>query len=248
MEDGFFSTLQGAGLTRYEALVYMSLCRRTVDSASALALDSGVPRTKVYQVLGTLHEKGWIQILSGRPLLYRIVELPEVMERLQREHEEMLRGLNERLSAEVSGVMDKVVVMNRSVGLDGLREHLRAAKSVYLSMLTWDLYESLRGDLEGADDVKVVFWPEEAPPASRPNEEFRLSQVKVVHMVRGMEVPAQQAIVDLRRLFTITHEPLAKRYEVDEMFNPECVTCLMDLFKLGWDHSPPAPSTLPPER
>ena len=40
---------------------------------------------------------------------------------------------------------------------------------------------------------------------------------------------------------------MAKRYEVDEMFNPECVGCLMDLFHLGWDPGPSIPSSLPPE-
>ena len=74
-----------------------------------------------------------------------------------------------------------------------------------------------------------------------------MAQIKVVHMVRGMETPAGQAIIDDDRLFTITHDPLAKRYEVDEMFNPECVGCLRDLFDLGWNASPPVPSALPPE-
>jgi sugar-specific transcriptional regulator TrmB len=247
MEEGVFDLLARAGLTRYESQVYMSLCRRTVDNATALARDSGVPRTKVYQVLESLHAKGWIRVLSGRPLFYRIVEVPEVIDRLQREHEELLWGLKGTLNTEVRGKMDKVVVMNRSVGLDGLRENLKGARTAHLSQFTWDLYERLRGDLEGAEEVKVLFWPEEAPPAPSSNEDFRISPVRVVHMVRGIEVPAQQAIVDSQRLFTITHEPLAKRYEVEEMFTPDCVGCLMDMFDLGWDTSPPAPSALPPE-
>jgi sugar-specific transcriptional regulator TrmB len=247
MEEGVFDLLSRAGLTRYESQVYMSLCRRTVDNATALARDSGVPRTKVYQVLESLHSKGWIRVLSGRPLFYRIVEIPEVIDRLQREHEDLLWGLKGTLNTEVRGVMDKVVVMNRSVGLDGLREHLREARTASLSQFTWDLYEGVRGDLEGAELVRVLFWKDESPPAPRPNEEFRISQVKVVHMVRGIEVPAQQAIVDQQRLFTITHEPLAKRYEVDEMFTPDCVGCLMDMFDLGWEASPPAPSAPPPK-
>jgi sugar-specific transcriptional regulator TrmB len=247
MEEGVFDLLARAGLTRYESQVYMSLCRRTVDNATALARDSGVPRTKVYQVLESLHTKGWIRVLSGRPLFYRIVEVPEVIDRLQREHEELLWGLKGTLNTEVRGMMDKVVVMNRSVGLDGLRDNLKGAGTAYLSQFTWDLYERLRGDLEGAKMVKVLFWPEEAPPAPRSNEDFRISPVRVVHVVRGIEVPAQQAIVDSERLFTITHDPLAKRYEVEEMFTPDCVGCLMDMFDLGWETSPPAPSALPPE-
>ena len=247
MEEGVFNLLQRAGLTRYEALVYMSLCRRTVDNAAALAHDSGVPRTRVYGVLESLHSKGWIRILSGRPLLYRIVDVPEVMDRLRQEHEAMLTGLNETLMSEVNGMMDKVVVMNRSVGLDGLRERLREARTAYLSMFTWELYEKVRDDLEGSQEVRVIFYPGEAPPAPRPHEDFRLGQVRVVHMIRGMETPAQQAIVDGHRVFTMSRDPMAKRYEVDEMLDPHCAGCLGEFFEMGWRASPPAPSALPPE-
>ena len=247
MADDLYGLLSGAGLTRYEIQVYLSLMRRTVDNASKLSEDSGVPRTKVYKVLESLHDKGWIQILSGRPLLYRIVDVPEVLEQLRRDHEAMLQGLNESLEREAKGMMDKIVVINRSVGLDGLKEHLKGASQVALSNVTWDLYERVRGDMDGASEVKAMFFPGEAPPTPRGHEEFRLSQVKVVHMVRGMETPASQAIVDDARIFTITYDPLTKRYEVDEMFDDVCVGCLKGYFELGWNASPLAPSAPPAE-
>lgn len=243
MTADLFGLLSGAGLTRYEIQVYLSLLRRTVDSATKLSEDSGVPRTKVYKVLESLHQKGWIRILSGRPLLYRIADVPEVLDQLRREYEAMLTGLNETLEAEMMDSMDKVVVINRSIGLDALREQLRVARSASLSMVTWDLYGAVRDELEGAERVRVLYYPGEAPPSPRPHEEFRVSPVKVVHLMRGIETPASQAFIDDARLFTITNDPFAKRYEVDEMFSPECVECLVNLFDLSWSGSPPAPSS-----
>jgi sugar-specific transcriptional regulator TrmB len=246
--DDIYGLLSGAGMTRYEIQVYLSMMRWTVDSASKLSEDSGVPRTKVYRVLESLQDKGWIRVLSGRPLLYRIVDVPEVLEQLRREHEAMLQGLNGTLEREAGGMLDKVVVINRSVGLDGLKEHLQGASRVNLSHITWDLYDRVREDMDGASEVRAMFFPGEAPPSPRGHEEFRLSQVKVVHMVRGMETPASQVIVDEDRIFTITHDPLTKRYEVDEMFDDGCVGCLKGYFDLGWNASPPAPSAPPAER
>lgn len=246
MADDIGTLLNRAGLTRYEIQAYLALSRRTVDSASSLAEDSGVPRTKVYGVLQSLQDKGWVSILSGQPLLYRAVPPDEVAERLRRGHEELLGLLVDRLNEEAGKGMHEIVVMNRGTGVEGLRTAIRGAAEVRLSGMTWDLYEQLRGDLEGVGQVKVVFFPGEAPPRPRANEEFRISPIRVVHTVDGVKSPAMQAIVDDARLFTIVWNPFSKRLEVDEMFFADCVGCLKQSFELGWGGGRAPPSASPP--
>jgi len=63
--------LQRIGLTEYEAKAYLSLLTNHVNSAAKLSEKSGVPRTKIYQVLESLERKGWIMIYSGIPLLFK---------------------------------------------------------------------------------------------------------------------------------------------------------------------------------
>jgi len=246
MGDDIGALLHRAGLTRYEIQAYLALTRRTVESAARLADESGVPRTKLYGVLESLQSKGWVTILSGQPLLYRAVPPEGVVERLRLGHEELLAELNDRLGEQVAMGMHKIVVMRRGAGMEGLRTALAGARQVRLSMMTCALYGELREDLACAEAVKVVFYPGEAPPRPRANEEFRIAPLAVVHQVYDVETPAMQAIVDGSRLFTIVWNPFAKRHEVDEMFHDECVGCLMQTFELGWGGGRPAPPASPP--
>ena len=65
--------LQKVGLTEYEAKVYSSLLKDHLNSATKLSEKSGVPRTKIYSVLESLENKGWVKIYSGAPLLFKPV-------------------------------------------------------------------------------------------------------------------------------------------------------------------------------
>jgi len=246
MGDDIGTLLHRAGLTRYEIQAYLALTRRTVESAARLSEESGVPRTKLYGVLASLQGKGWVTILSGQPLLYRAVPPDGVVERLRQGHESLLAELQAGLADEAVTGMHEIVVLNRGAGIEGLRGALRKADQVCLSMLTWSFYEQLREDLAAAGRVKAVFFPGEAPPRPRPNEEFRIAPVRVVHVVDGEKSPAMQAIVDDSRLFTIVWNPFSKRHEVDEMFFSECVGCLKQAFELSWDGGRSAPSSSMP--
>jgi hypothetical protein len=61
-------------LTEYEAKAYVSLLNDHMNSAAKLSKKSGVPRTKIYETLESLQAKGWVQIYSGVPLLFRAAD------------------------------------------------------------------------------------------------------------------------------------------------------------------------------
>ena len=63
-EDGAVGRLTELGLTTYEAKAYVALTRRDSVTAAQTARLSGVPRQRIYDVLGTLVEKG---LASTRP-------------------------------------------------------------------------------------------------------------------------------------------------------------------------------------
>jgi sugar-specific transcriptional regulator TrmB len=63
-------SLQEFGLTDYEIRSYTSLLEMGPATASELSESSGVPYSKIYEVLGSLEKKGWIEMEHGRPSRY----------------------------------------------------------------------------------------------------------------------------------------------------------------------------------
>lgn len=63
-------SLQGLGLTDYEIRSYASLLEIGPATASELSEASDVPYSKIYEVLGSLEKKGWIETEHGRPSRY----------------------------------------------------------------------------------------------------------------------------------------------------------------------------------
>ncbi len=62
--------LEKIGLTSYEIRTFSSLLKTGELTASDLSQKSGVPYSKIYEVLGTLEEKGWIGSDDSRPTKY----------------------------------------------------------------------------------------------------------------------------------------------------------------------------------
>ena len=113
--------LQRVGLTEYEARVYLGLLRDHLNSAAKLSEKSGVPRTKIYSVLESLEEKGWIRIYSGIPLLFRAVDPRDVFEKVKREYGEFLESVQATLNREVIEMKEKFVILKFDIGLGSLK-------------------------------------------------------------------------------------------------------------------------------
>ena len=62
--------MQEFGLTDYEIRSYTSLLEIGPATASELSETCGVPYSKIYEVLGSLEKKGWIEMEHGRPSKY----------------------------------------------------------------------------------------------------------------------------------------------------------------------------------
>jgi len=88
----FWRRLQQMGLNAYEARSYLVLIGHPRFKALELAARAHVPRQKIYEVLDSLVEKGFAQVVQEKTKLFSAVEpglaLPAYLER-QREHLEL---------------------------------------------------------------------------------------------------------------------------------------------------------------
>lgn len=71
--DRAIDGLQAVGLTAYEARCYVSLSRVSAATAAELSQLSGVPRSRVYDVTDSLHDRGLLEVQPGSPQTFRAV-------------------------------------------------------------------------------------------------------------------------------------------------------------------------------
>lgn len=75
------ATLKGLGLTMYEAEAYVTLTSLISSTATEIAEKSGIPRSKIYDVLKGLVKKNFIEVEDGRPQTYHVKSPVEVLSR-----------------------------------------------------------------------------------------------------------------------------------------------------------------------
>lgn len=77
--DENISVLKGIGLTLYEAQAYVTLTSLISSTASEISDKSGIPRSKIYDVLKGLVKKNFIEVEDGRPMTYNVKSPVEVL-------------------------------------------------------------------------------------------------------------------------------------------------------------------------
>ena len=70
VSDQTQKSLEKVGLTSYEIKSFVALIKSGENTASDLSKQSGVPYSKIYEVLSILEEKGWIGSDKSRPTKY----------------------------------------------------------------------------------------------------------------------------------------------------------------------------------
>ena len=67
ISDKSRKAMESLGLTGYEIKVYLSFLGSGSMTASDVSKKSGVPYSKIYEVLNALEDKGWLESNSSRP-------------------------------------------------------------------------------------------------------------------------------------------------------------------------------------
>jgi len=226
--------LQKVGLTEYEAKVYLSLLSDHLNTATKISEKSGVPRTRIYSVLESLENKGWIRIYSGIPLLFKAIDPREVFEKIQRDYSDFLGSVQATLDKEVKETKEKFMILKFDIGLEGLEEEMKKAKTIWINNATSDFLRKVKDTFSKDAEVRVLLFPGEEKIYDK-NVQFREAGVKIVCMVRDKEMPSMSITLDEERTFTVFEDPVKHQYVVDEMLYDECAKCFLEWNNLGWN-------------
>ncbi|HDD46031.1 MAG TPA: TrmB family transcriptional regulator, partial [Candidatus Aenigmarchaeota archaeon] len=97
--------LKSIGLNLYERKIYVALLAKGVATAGELSQMANVPRSRSYDILESLAEKGFIVIQPAKPLRYVALDPMDAFERtkenLKKKYEEMAERIDKVKSSEI---------------------------------------------------------------------------------------------------------------------------------------------------
>lgn len=145
--------LQTLGMTEWEARAYLALLEEAPVSGYAVAKRSGVPRSKIYEVLNSLISKGAVHVARGDTALYGPLPPKELIERLRTQTADRLDAAEAAMSDYAQQVGGNSVIWDlqgRIEILERTRQLIRAAqRRIMLEIWAPDAGE-LRDDLREA--------------------------------------------------------------------------------------------------
>jgi HTH-type transcriptional regulator, sugar sensing transcriptional regulator len=89
--------LKDVNFTEYEAKAYLALLEKSPLSGYAVSLNSGVPRSKIYEVLGGLVDRGEVMVSHENPALYTPLPPNELINLKKRKAESSFEVAEEAL-------------------------------------------------------------------------------------------------------------------------------------------------------
>ncbi len=227
--------LQHVGLTEYEAKAYLALLNAHLSTATQASEKSGVPRTKIYSVLESLKNKGWVRVYSGVPLLFKAVDPMTVFDKVKDDYSLFLESVQSTLSEEVKDMKEKFVIKKFYIGLDGLRQEIAKAKTVEINNATTSFLKKVSDSFATGALIRVLLFPGEAKINNLVHAEFKEAEVAIVTIIRNKEVPSMSITLDEERTFTAFQDPVDHKYVVDEMLYDECQRCFASWSSMSWN-------------
>ncbi len=233
--ESLVEKLQRLGLTEYEAKAYVALLNIHLSTATQVSDRACVPRTKIYLVLEALKRKGWVRVYSGVPLLFKAVSPLTVFEKVKGDLEKFLESVQTTLKKEVNDMKEKFVIKRFDIGLEGLKQEIRKAKTVEINNATTVFVKKVSDAFRQDAMVRVLMFPGEAKPSNMQNLELKEAEVAIVTIIRNKEVPSMSIILDEGRTYTAFQDPFDHKYIVDEMLYDECSRCFTEWSNLSWN-------------
>lgn len=159
MEEGIIDGLCKLGLTQYEAKTYATLVGMEEATAREVNEISGVPRTRIYDVLHNLEKKGFVEFSQGSPTYYRAVDPDQVMKRLRNELVESIdRSVNELkgLSLQTRGLSPVWCIRSESAIKNRIKDFLsKVERELIVFCLSPDFLREYQADLLRIEDLKI---------------------------------------------------------------------------------------------
>jgi sugar-specific transcriptional regulator TrmB len=92
-----FDALKGIGLNLYERRLWVALLARGTSTAGELSEIANVPRSRAYDVLQSLAEKGFVVVQASKPLRYVAIPPEEALERAKKKLEEDFKAMQAKI-------------------------------------------------------------------------------------------------------------------------------------------------------
>lgn len=91
------SLMQNIGFTQYESQVYLALLQQAHITGYELAKTSGVPASKIYQILNKLIDKEMVLVVDSGPKKYVPLPPAEILSRLKGDYLSTVDNLTDKL-------------------------------------------------------------------------------------------------------------------------------------------------------
>ena len=155
--------LQELDFSEYEAKAYLALLEKSPLTGYAVSLNSGVPRSKIYEVLGNLSARGDVIVSQDKTPLYAPLPPNELIARRKQKAEQTLGLAENALQSYVQSSDNRVNIWNisgRENILNRIKEAMKGAKQRILMVLWQDdadeLRESLRQQSERGVEIIIM--------------------------------------------------------------------------------------------
>ena len=238
----FISVLEEAGLSPYESEVYATLLDLGTASATEIADESGVPGPRIYDVLRSLADRGYVETYEQDTLQARAHDPSDVLGDL-RERAEQFEAAAEEIETRWEQPElrhNKVSIVKRfGTVLDRTRQFIEeSTHQIHLSA-TMDDIEELREALEAAHDRGVAIHlsihtdDDEGPPEA---EAF----AGIAREVRYRWLPAPfVALIDRQKTCFFHHPGAVDQYGV--LVDDRTHSYVFHWYFLAslWEHSKP---------
>ncbi len=105
-------SLRSIGLNLYERKIFVALLAKGVATAAEVSEIASVPRSRSYDVLESLVDKGFVVFQPSKPIKYMALAPKDALERMQenvkRKHEEILERIEKLKSSSAVKEMEKI--------------------------------------------------------------------------------------------------------------------------------------------
>ncbi len=257
--------LKSIGLNLYERKLWVALLARGTSTAGELSEIANVPRSRSYDILQSLAEKGFVIAQPSKPLKYVAMHPKEALERARKKLEENMQATLERMDDLKSSPIIKELAELHSKGLsvvmpEDITGALKGKYSVLQQMGTMfktatkrinivttqeginDLYQNHMNELKRASErgVKVQI---AATGLEKAQDAVKgLSSIGEVRAIGGKDltVSGRFAVVDSKELVLSLTDP--KVHDTQHMAfwskSEHAATNLLDpFFRAVWENS-----------
>lgn len=158
MKSDLVGLLRALNFTEYEAKAYITLLEKSPLTGYAIALNSGVPRSKVYTTLGSMVKRGDILVSRDKTPCYTPLSPAELIARRRRESEQVYKEAETSLTLHAATGEKREDIWNitgHAAIMEKVKEGIANAKQRILLEIWAEDAEDLRAALKKAALRKV---------------------------------------------------------------------------------------------